>query len=79
MRTLFWRDMLIVGTMVNLYASLVAMLMVAQGVAAQWALLVHLAPLPYNIFLLSAVWRSHQSRLPATLAATAWLVAVTIL
>ncbi len=48
---LFWRDLLAVGTLVNLFASFGALVMVAQGVAGHWAVAVHLAPLPYNLFL----------------------------
>lgn len=78
MGVLFWRDLIVVGTMVNLYVGFAALLMVSQGVDARWALAVHLAPLPYNMFLLAAVWRCHRRSLPAMLAAAVWLVAVSM-
>jgi hypothetical protein len=53
--------------------------MVAQGVAGHWAVAVHLAPLPYNLFLLAAVWRFRPRNRPAALAAVVWLVVVTLL
>jgi hypothetical protein len=76
---LFWRDLLAVGTLVNLFASFTALVMVAQGVAGHWAVAVHLAPLPYNLFLLAAVWRFRPRNRPAALAAVVWLVVVTLL
>jgi hypothetical protein len=76
---LFWRDMLAVGTLVNLFASFAALVMVAQGVAGHLAVAVHLAPLPYNLFLLAAVWRFRPRNRPAALAAVVWLVVVTLL
>ena len=75
---LFWRDVLVVGTLINLYASFAAMLMVAQGVNGQWAWAVHLAPLPYNLFLLAAVWRSRQRTMASMLVAMLWFVAVVV-
>ena len=70
--------MLAVGTLVNLCATFAALLMVAQGVAAHWALAVHLAPLPYNLFLLVAVWRFRQRNMPAMLVAAVWFALVIV-
>jgi hypothetical protein len=78
LRVLFWRDMLVVGTMVNVCVSFAALMMFAQGLDGRWAFVVHLAPLPYNAFLLVSVWRSGQRRIPIALAATGWMLAMTV-
>lgn len=78
MALLFWRDMLAVGTLINLCASFAALLMVAQGAAGHWAFTVHMAPLPYNLFLLAAVWRLRPRNRSAALVAVVWFVVVTL-
>jgi hypothetical protein len=78
LRVLFWRDMLGIGTVINLLAGFAALIMLAQGVKGEWAVLVHLAPLPYNWFLLASVWRSPQ-RTPAVMVCSGiWFVAVMV-
>ncbi len=68
--TVFWRDMLLAGSIVNLIAVV--------------ALLLFFAPLPMNLFLFIAVWRCGGSSSPlnaffARLGATIWLIAATAL
>lgn len=75
---LLWRDVLFVGTLVNLVAGLAAFIMLTQNVAPIWALSVHLAPVPYNVFLLMSVWRSKQCTPLVSLIATIWFVLVLI-
>ena len=53
----FWRDMVVVGSLVNLGASIAALMLAAAGAPLAVAALVHFAPLPYNTFLLVALWR----------------------
>lgn len=55
---LFWQDMVIFGTGVNVAAALAMMLMLAAGLPAVLAVFVFLSPLPYNLFLVGAVWRA---------------------
>lgn len=79
LRTLFWRDMVMVGSLVNLIASLLALMLAAQGVALAIAVAVHFVPLPYNLFLFATVGRSLQRTSTVMAAATAWLVAACLL
>ena len=79
LRVLLWRDVLVVGTLINLVAGFTAMIMLIQDVPPIWALTVYLAPVPYNIFLLVSVWRSKQCTPLVSLIATAWFVAVLII
>ena len=79
LRTLFWRDMLAVGTVINLVFSLAGLLLAAQGQPLAWAVALHFAPTPWNAFLVSAVWRTPGATwLPRT-AALAWLGAMLVL
>jgi hypothetical protein len=75
---LLWRDMIGIGTLVNLCSSFLAAIMLVEGVAGGYALLVHLAPLPYNLFLLLAVWRSTERTPFAIIIGSLWLALVTI-
>lgn len=77
-RTVFWRDMLGVGTAVNVLATFVALVLASQG--SLWAAVaVHFTPLPYNFFLVAAVSRAPWGgRLPV-IASLAWLAVMTLL
>jgi hypothetical protein len=78
LRLVFWRDILAVGTVANLLFGFLALVLVAQGAPLLWAAFVHFALLPYNLFLLAAVWRSPE-RTPATLGASvAWFAAMLV-
>ncbi|CAG0980755.1 hypothetical protein RHIZO_01726 [Rhizobiaceae bacterium] len=68
--TLFWRDMVIVGTTVNIAATLTAVLLLALDAPAPLAVAIHFAPVPWNVFLFTSVWRA-TARLRPT-AAFAW-------
>lgn len=76
---LLWRDMLAVGTLINLVAGFAALILLTQNVAAVWAVAVHFAPVPYNIFLLVSVWRSKQCTAFVSAIATVWFVLMTII
>lgn len=55
--SLFWWDMVVVGTLVNIVAGLLSLILLVEGVhGGVWAAL-HLLLVPYNLFLLVAVWR----------------------
>ena len=74
--TLLWRDMLGAGTLINLMFSFAGLMVVAQGGQPGWALALHFAPLPWNLFLLLAVGRAPWRR-PADMAlAAAWFLAM---
>lgn len=76
---LFWRDIVLVGSLVNLTTTFLALMLAAQGVATAIAVAVHFAPLPYNLFLCAALWR-HPGRTTAQSGATGlWLALATLL
>jgi hypothetical protein len=82
--TLFWRDMVLVATAISLGSTVVALAMLALDVPLAVVLATHFAPLPYNIFLFLAVWRT-SGRIGgwtaqlAPLGAAAWLAVATVL
>ena len=77
MRVLFWRDMVLLGTLINVLFTGAALAIAASDLSMVLAAAVHFAPLPYNLFLVAAVWR-----LPASAAhrwaSVAWLALVTL-
>ena len=74
MATLFWRDMIVVGSLVNAVATLSALIAATQGIALGVAAAIHFAPLPYNVFLFAAVGRSPQRTPLITAVAGVWFV-----
>ena len=77
--TLFWRDMLLVGSFINLLTGFVALMLVAQGASLWLAGIVHFACLPYNAFLVLALWRTPQCSTPMRWASLAWLGCMTLI
>lgn len=76
---LFWHDLILIGTTVNVAATLVSLGLLAAKVPLAVALAVHFAPLPYNLFLAFAVWRTAEARggpmaFVYQMAALVWLV-----
>ncbi len=55
-----WLDMIGIGTFINLLGSLAALILLSQKLDPRIAVALHFAPLPYNLFLTMAVWRSPQ-------------------
>lgn len=78
-RRLFWRDMLLVGSLVNLMATFVALMVAAQGAGTGAAALVHFAPLPYNLFLFAALQRSPQRSRVQFGIGLVWLALMTLI
>jgi hypothetical protein len=78
MRTLLWRDMLGIGTAVNVLATFVALIAASQGGSGWMAAAIHFAPLPYNFFLFAAVNRTKPRSGFAVTLALAWLVVMTV-
>lgn len=78
LRVLFWRDMIVVGGAVNLCASFAALLLAALGAPLGLAVAVHLAPLPYNVFLFAALCRLPRRSTLVLLGGGLWLAATTL-
>jgi hypothetical protein len=57
---LFWRDMAVVGTLINLGAAFVSLMALGFKADLWIAMLIFLSPMPYNIFLTAAVWRTAE-------------------
>ncbi|MHB8056535.1 MAG: hypothetical protein ACYDHC_01430 [Desulfuromonadaceae bacterium] len=74
---LLWRDMLGVGTGVNLTATLFVLAAIIQGAHAGFAVALHLAPIPYNLFLFAAVWRAPDRNILNVAIAAVWLIVMT--
>lgn len=75
---LLWRDMLGVGSLVNMACTVLALVMAARGTALGIAAAVYFAPLPYNAFLFAAVWNSPQRNAVACAVAAFWLIVMTL-
>ncbi|WP_421915814.1 hypothetical protein [Mesorhizobium sp.] len=76
---LFWRDLVLVGTAISFTSSAVALVLLGLKMPLAAVLAVHFAPVPYNLFLTLAVWRTAE-RFPGarawmmTLGASLWLL-----
>jgi hypothetical protein len=77
-RTLFWRDMVAVGSAINLFTGFAALFLISQDQPVAWALAVHFAPLPYNAFLVRSLWLTRSKPAWAMAAAGAWFVAMLV-
>ncbi|WP_246135802.1 hypothetical protein [Mesorhizobium intechi] len=79
---LFWLDMLLVGTGISIASSIVALILLVLKMPLGLVLAVHFAPVPYNIFLTIAVWRTaEQSSAKASLmllGSALWLIATVV-
>ena len=72
--TLFWRDLLLIGTGMNVLMTGTALALLSQDVPIGWVLLAHLLPLPYNMFIVSAIWRLQQRPLAILAVSLGWLL-----
>jgi hypothetical protein len=79
LRTLLWRDMLAVGTVINLLLGFAALMLAAKGSDMRTVLGVHLSAVPYNLFLARAVWRSAQARAWHRTTAVVWVAVMVAL
>ncbi|TJV71236.1 MAG: hypothetical protein E5X76_16725 [Mesorhizobium sp.] len=80
---LFWRDMLLVGTILNVASSVLALILLGLKLPLWLVLAVHFLPVTYNIFLTIAVWRTAEKRggLKARLmmlGSAFWLIATVV-
>lgn len=64
---------LAVATLINACVTLFSMILLAKGIAdtGMW-LLLHLILLPYNLFLVMAVWRHEKSQDTLRMASLGW-------
>ena len=75
----YWRDILAVGSLINLFTGFAALMLAAQGVNLLIVAGVHFAVLPYNVFLVIALWRTPQRTRIMAWTSLMWLGAVTVL
>lgn len=81
LRTLFWRDMIAVGTTMSLACLAVALFLAAAEAPIWLVVLVFLLPLPYNAFMWHCVWTGAEAvdgtaRIVVRATATVWLIIV---
>ena len=57
---LFWCDLAAVGTAINIASSVAALILLGLKQPLALVLAVHFSPVPYNIFLTLAVWRTAE-------------------
>lgn len=79
LQTLLWRDLLLVGTLVNLLLTALGLAAFAITEQVGWAVALHFAPLPWNLFLVACVWRSPQASATTRPIAVAWLIAMLVI
>lgn len=75
---LYWRGILAIGSLTNLFTSFAALMLAAQGVNLLIAAVVHFAMLPYNAFLVVALWRTPRCTKLMAWTSLVWLAAVTL-
>lgn len=78
-KSVFVNDMLVIGTMINVMATLIALLVMIQTDNAILAVILHALPLPYNAFLVLVVWRTSGHDSVALMLAAAWFIFMTII
>lgn len=69
LQRLLWRDMLGIGSLLNLACSVLALVIASRGTALGLAVIVYFAPLPYN----ASCSQQCATRRSATLLPTPWL------
>jgi hypothetical protein len=79
----FWTDMILIGTLVNILATAAAMLLFVSGAPITLGVIVHFVPVPYNVLLFLGVWQSAARQpffwsFPAQATALVWLIAVIV-
>ncbi len=75
---LLWRDMLGVGTVINLITTFLTLVAVVQNAQTGIIAALHFAPMPYNLFLFAALWRAPDRNTFAAAIAAGWLVVMTL-
>lgn len=82
--SLFWRDMIVAGSLLNLAAAFAGLMALGLKADLLVAMFVFNAPLPYNFFIVAAIWRTADlvdaaKASSARFGAVLWLVAATVL
>lgn len=72
-RQLFWQDLIIRGTLINLCFTFLGLMLIAQGYPSSWAFTAYLLVLPYNLFLVITVLRWPGASVSFKAAAAGWL------
>lgn len=62
MSRMFWRDIMLYATVLNVASAMAGLLLFTSDLPAWVGLAVFMLPLPYNIFLVMAVWRKAGRR-----------------
>jgi hypothetical protein len=80
----FWTDTIVRGTMINIAAALLGLFLFTWDAPTALAASVYFAPLPYNVFLLVALFRAAAAEggpwaSAARAAGAAWFVLVTLI
>lgn len=78
LRRLLWRDTLLLGSGVNVLASVAALVAVVLKLPSGLAVALHFMPLPFNAFLLAALWRHPQRTAVTTGVAGLWFLLATL-
>ncbi|MBN9220978.1 MAG: hypothetical protein J0I79_23785 [Mesorhizobium sp.] len=80
---LFWRDMMLVATVISIASSAVALILLGLKMPLGLVLAVHFSPVPYNLFLTLSVWRtvgtSGAKASLMMLGSALWLIATLVI
>lgn len=76
---LYWRDIWVVGSFINLFTGFIALMIAARGGNVWVAAMVHFASMPYNVFLVLALWRMPGRSKMMALTSLVWLGVMTML
>ncbi|WP_269931372.1 hypothetical protein [Aminobacter sp. HY435] len=81
---LFWWDMVVIGSIINVATTIIALLILAAKMSALLAVAVHLVPLPYNLFLYGSVLRTADltespNANAMKVGATIWIILASLL
>jgi hypothetical protein len=84
LKTLFWRDMVVFGSALNVVTTIASLLALGFKAPLWVSLAIFFSPTPYNIFLCFSVWRTAGMTggafaSTAKMGAAAWLVLVLLL
>jgi hypothetical protein len=80
---LFWRDMVLVATAINVASTGLALALLGLKLPLWLVLTAHFLPVPYNIFLTLAVWRMAEKAngfkaQMVMLGSALWLIATVV-
>lgn len=81
---LFWWDMVVVASLINVVTTVGALVILAAKLPALLAVAIHLIPLPYNLFLFGSVLRTADlTEAPNAntmkMGATIWIILASLL